>query len=216
MGLVGDDGGMSVNDEPHRKPIPPQSSQVGVDPTAPRALSIDEEWAVMMALEEERGRGRTSEPPPVPVAAPAAAHEDLSYLEPVVNPPSSTPVNPWRAPGTAPVPARDRWRWRWWRLCALPSLAFLAAISIVVVRLYGLAVDRGDPKSLIMPFLFLGTLWWNCIIHALYVACVRRMNPSIGFHVGAAIAAFVASSMVAFVCVWVFVTLVNVGVVAGA
>lgn len=216
MGLVGDDGGMSVNDESHRKPIPPQSSQVGVDPTAPRALSIDEEWAVMMALEEERGRGRTSEPPPVPVAAPAAAHEDLSYLEPVVNPPSSTPVNPWRAPGTAPVPARDRWRWRWWRLCALPSLAFLAAISIVVVRLYGLAVDRGDPKSLIMPLLFLGTLWWNCVIHALYVACVRRMNPSVGFHVGAAIAAFVASSMVAFVCVWVFVTLVNVGVVSGA
>ena len=101
-------------------------------------------------------------------------------------------------------------------MCALPSLAFLAAISVVVIRLYGLAVDRGDPKSLIMPFLFLGTLWWNCIIHALYVACVRRMNPSIGFHVGAAIAAFVASSMVAFVCVWVFVTLVNVGVVAGA
>lgn len=169
---------------------------------------------MMMALEEERGRGRTSEPPPV--AAPAAAHEDLSYLEPIVYPPSSAPVNPWRAPGPTPVSARDRWRWRWWRLCALPSLAFLAAISIVVVRLYGLAVDRGDPKSLIMPLLFLGTLWWNCVIHALYVACVRRMNPSIGFHIGAAIATFIASSMVAFVCVWVFVTLVNVGVVSGA
>lgn len=168
----------------------------------------------MMALEEERGRGSTSEPPPV--AAPAAAHEDLSYLESIVYPPSSTPVSPWRASAARPVPARDRWRWRWWRLCALPSLAFLAAISVVVVRLYGFAVDRGDPKSLIMPFLFLGTLWWNCVIHALYVACVRRMNPSIGFHVGAAIAAFVVSSMVAFVCVWVFVTLVNVGVVSGA
>lgn len=218
MGLVGDDGGMSVNDESHRKPSPPQS-QVGVDPTAPRALSIDEEWAVMMALEEERGRGRTSEPPPtppVPVAAPAAAHEDLSYLEPVVYPPSSTPVNPWRAPAARPVPARDRWRWRWWRLCALPSLAFLAAISVVVIRLYGYAVDRGDPKSLIMPFLFLGTLWWNCVIHALYVACVRRMNPSVGFHVGAAIATFVASSVLSFVCVWVFVTAVNLGVVSGA
>ena len=99
---------------------------------------------------------------------------------------------------------------------ALPSLAFLAAISVVVVRLYGQAVDRGYPKSLIMPFLFLGTLWWNCIIHALYVACVRRMNPSIGFHVGAAIAAFVVSSVAAFICVWVFVTAVNLGVVAGA
>ena len=214
MGLVGDDGGMSVNDEPHRKPSPPQSSQVGDDPTAPRALSIDEEWAVIMALEEERGRGRTSEPPPV--AAPAAAHDDLSYLEAIVYPPSSAPVNPWRAPGPTPVPTRDRWRWRWWRLWALPSLAFLTVVTVAVVRLYGQAVDRGDPKSLIIPFLFLGTLWWNCLIHALYVTCVRRMNPSIGFHVGAAIAAFVASSMVAFVCVWVFVTAVNLGVVAGA
>lgn len=205
---------MSVNDEPHRKPSSPQSSQVGDDPTVPRALSIDEEWAVMMALEEERGRGRTSKPPPV--AAPTATHEDLSYLEPIVYPPSSTPVNPWRAPGPTPVPMRDRWHWRWWRLWALPSLVCLAAISVVVVRLYGLAVDRGDPKSLIMPFLFLGTLWWNCVIHALYVACVRRMNPSVGFHFGAAIAAFVVSSVAAFVCVWVFVTLVNVGAVAGA
>lgn len=210
MGLVGDDGGMSVNDESSL----PQSSQVGGDPTAPRALSIDEEWAVMMALEEERGR--TSEPPPAPVAAPAAAHEDLSYLEPIINPPLSTPVNPWRAPATMPIPARDRWRWRWWRLFAVPSLAFLATISVVVVRIYGLAVDRGDPKSLIMPLLLLGTLWWNCVIHALYVACVRRMNPSIGFHIGAAIATFIASSMVAFVCVWVFVTAVNLGVVSGA
>ena len=204
---------MSVNDESHRKPIPPQSSQVGGDPTAPRALSIDEEWAVMMALEEERGRGRTSGPRPV--AAPAATHEDLSYLEPIVNPPSTVPDNPWRAPGATPMPARDRWRWKWWRLFAVPSLVCLAAISVVIVRLYGLAVDRGDPKSLIMPLLFLGTLWWNCVIHTLYVVCVRRMNPSVGFHVGAAIATFIASSMVAFVCVWVFVTAVNVGVVAG-
>ncbi len=204
---------MSVNDEPHRKPSPPGSPWSFGEPSVPRALSIDEEWAVMMALEEERGRGRTSEPPPV--AAPAAAHEDLSYLEPIVYPPSSPPVNPWRAPAARPVPARDRWRWRWWRLCALPSLAFLAAISVVVVRLYGLAVDRGDPKSLIMPFLFLGTLWWNCVIHALYVVCVRRMNPSVGFHVGAAIATFVASSVLSFVCVWVFVTAVNLGVVSG-
>lgn len=205
---------MSVNDEPHRTPSPPGAPWSSGEPSVPRALSIDEEWAMMMALEEERGRGRTSEPPPV--AAPAAAHEDLSYLEPIVYPPSSTPVNPWRAPAARPVSARDRWRWRWWRLCALPSLAFLAAISVVVVRLYGLAVDRGDPKSLIMPFLFLGTLWWNCIIHTLYVACVRRMNPSIGFHVGAAIATFVASSVLSFVCVWVFVTAVNLGVVSGA
>ena len=200
---------MSVNDE-SRKPSPPRSSQVGGDPTAPRTLSIDEEGGVMMALEEERGRGRgrTSEPPPVPVAAPAAAHEDLSYLEPI--------VNPWRAPATTPVQAGDRWRWRWWRLFALPSLAFLVVVSVVVVRLYGLAVDRGDPKSLIMPLLLLGTLWWNCVIHALYVACVRRMNPSIGFHIGAAIATFVASSVLSFVCVWAFVTAVNVGVVSGA
>ena len=63
---------------------------------------------------------------------------------------------------------------------------------------------------------FLGTLWWNCLIHALYVMCVRRMNPSVGFHIGTAIAAFVVSSVAAFVCVWVFVTAVNLGVVAGA
>ena len=211
---MGDDHGMSIDDESHRKPIPPRSERVGGDPAAPRALSIDEEWAAIMALEEDRGRGRTSEP--TPVAAPSGSHEDLSYLESIVYPTSSAPVNPWRAPGPTPVPTRDRWHWRWWRLWALPSLVCLAAISVVVVRLYGGAVDRGDPKSLIMPFLFLGALWWNCVIHALYVACVRGMNPSVGFHFGAAIAAFVVSSVAAFVCVWVFVTLVNVGVVAGA
>lgn len=211
---MGDDHGMSIDDESHRKPSPPRSERVGGDPVAPRALSIDEEWAAIMALEEERGRTHT--PEQTAVAVPAATQEDLSYLEPIVNPHSSAPLNPWRTPGPTPVPIRDRWHWRWWRLWALPSLVCLAAISVVIVRLYGGAVDRGDPKSLIMPFLFLGTLWWNCVIHALYVACVGRMNPSVGFHVGAAIAAFVVSSVTAFVCVWVFVTLVNVGVMAGA
>ena len=114
------------------------------------------------------------------------------------------------------MPGDNGWRWRWWRLWALPSLAFLTVVTVAVVRLYGQAVDRGDPKSLIMPFLFLVTLWWNCLIHALYVMCVRHMNPSVGFHIGAAIAAFVVSSVAAFVCVWVFVTAVNLGVVAGA
>ena len=75
---------------------------------------------------------------------------------------------------------------------------------------------HGNLKSLIMPFLFLGTLWWNCIIHTLYVMCVRRMNPSVGFHIGAAIAAFVASSVAAFVCVWMFVTAMNVGALPGS
>lgn len=156
MHAMGDDDGMSIDDESHRKPSPPRSERVGGDPVAPRALSIDEEWAVIMALEEERGRTHA------------------------------------------------------------PEQTAVAAVSVVVVRLYGDAVDRGDPKSLIMPFLLLGTLWWNCVIHALYVTCVRRMNPSAGFHVGAAIAAFVVSSVAAFVCVWMFVTAVNLGVVAGA
>ena len=205
---------MSVNDESHCKPSPPGSPWSSGEPSVPRALSIDEEWAMMMALEEERGR--THAPEQTAVAAPPPSHEDLSYLEPIVYPHSSAPVNPWRAPGPTPVPTRDRWRWGWWRLWALPSLVCLAAVSVVVVRLYGDAVDRGDPKSLIMPFLFLGTLWWNCVIHALYVTCVRRMNPSAGFHVGAAIAAFVVSSVAAFVSVWAFVTAVNLGVVAGA
>ena len=169
---------------------------------------------MIMALEEERGR--THAPEQTTVAVPAATQEDLSYIEPIVYPHSSAPVNPWRAPGPTPVPTRDRWRWGWWRLWALPSLVCLAAISVLVVRLYGDAVDRGDPKSLIMPFLFLGTLWWNCVIHALYVSCVRRVNPSVGFHVAAAIAAFVVSSVAAFVSVWAFVTAVNLGVVAGA
>ncbi len=214
MHAMGDDHGMSIDDESHRKPSPPRSERFGGDPVAPRALSIDEEWAVIMALEEERGR--THAPEQTAVAAPPPSQEDLSYLEPIVCPHSCTPVNHWRATGPTPVPMRDRWRWRWWRLWALPSLAFLVVVTVAVVRLYGGAVDRGDPKSLIMPFLFLGTLWWNCIIHTLYVTCVRRMNPSVGFHVGAAIAAFVVSSVAAFVCVWVFVTAVNLGVVAGA
>lgn len=214
MHAMGDDDGMSIDDESRRKSSPPWSAQESGDPVAPRALSIDEEWAVIMALEEERGR--THAPEQTAVAASPPSHEDLSYLEPIVYPHSSAPVNPWRAPGPTPVPTRDRWCWGWWRLWALPSLVCLAAVSVVVVRLYGDAVDRGDPKSLIMPFLFLGTLWWNCVIHALYVMCVRRMNPSAGFHVGAAIAAFVVSSVAAFVSVWAFVTAVNLGVVAGA
>ena len=211
---MGDDHGMSIDDESHRKPSPFRSAQESSAPVAPRALSIDEEWAVIMALEEERGR--THAPEQTAVAAPAATQEDLSYLEPIVTPHSSAPLNPWRTPGPTPVPTRGRWRWRWWRLWALPSLAFLTVVTVAVVRLYGQAVDHGDPKSLIMPFLFLGTLWWNCVIHALYVMCVRRMNPSVGFHFGAAIAAFVVSSVAAFVCVWGFVTAVNLGVVAGA
>lgn len=211
---MGDDHGMSIDDESHRKPSPFRSAQESSDPVAPRALSIDEEWAVIMALEEERSRAHA--PEQTAVAAPAATQEDLSYLEPIVTPHSSAPLNPWRTPGPTPVPTRGRWRWRWWRLWVLPSLAFLTVVTVAVVRLYGQAVDRGDPKSLIMPFLFLGTLWWNCLIHALYVMCVRHMNPSVGFHIGAAIATFVVSSVAAFVCVWVFVTAVNLGAVAGA
>lgn len=210
---MGDDHGMSIDDESHRKPSPFRSAQESSDPVAPRALSIDEEWAVIMALEGERGRAHA--PEQTAVAAPAATQEDLSYLEPIATPHSSAPLNPWRTPGPTPVPTRGRWRWRWWRLWALPSLAFLTVVTVAVVRLYGQAVDRGDPKSLIIPFLFLGTLWWNCLIHTLYVMCVRHMNPSVGFHIGAAIAAFVVSSVAAFVCVWVFVTAVNLGVVAG-
>ena len=211
---MGDDHGMSIDEESHRKSSPPWSAQESGDPVAPRALSIDEEWAVIMALEEERGRAHA--PERTAVAAPPPSQEDLSYLEPIVYPSTNTPMNPWRTPGAAYMPEGVRWRWRWWRLWALPSLAFLVVVTVAVVRLYGGAVDRGDPKSLIMPFLFLGTLWWNCIIHTLYVTCVRRMNPSVGFHIGAAIAAFVVSSVAAFVCVWVFVTAVNLGVVAGA
>ena len=211
---MGDDHGMSIDDESHRKPSPFRSAQESSAPVAPRALSIDEEWAVIMALEEERGRAHA--PEQTAVAAPAATQEDLSYLEPIATPPSCAPLNPWRTPGPTPVPTRGRWRWRWWRLWALPSLAFLVVVTVAIVRLYGQAVDRGDPKSLIMPFLFLGTLWWNCIIHTLYVTCVRRMNPSVGFHIGVAIAAFVVSSVAAFVCVWAFLTAVNLGVMAGA
>jgi len=205
---------MSIDDESHREPRPPTPSRIGGDPAAPRALSIDEEWAVIMALEEERCRAQTAEP--TSVASPAPTHEDLSYLEPIVYPGANDPVNPWRTRGAVAMPGDNGWRWRWWRLWALPSLAFLAAVTVAIVRLYEQAVDHGAPKSLIMPFLFLGTLWWNCLIHALYVVCVRRMNPSVGFHIGAAIAAFVASSVAAFVCVWMLVTAVNVGALPGS
>ena len=169
---------------------------------------------MIMALEEERGRAYAAEP--TPVASPAPTHEDLSYLEPIVYPGANDPVNPWRTHRAIAMPEDNGWHWRWWRLWVLPSLAFLAVVTVAVVRLYGQAVDHGDPKSLIMPFLLLGTLWWNCLIHALYVVCVRRMNPSVGFHIGAAIAAFVASSVAAFVCVWMFVTAMNVGALPGS
>ena len=154
---------MSIDDESHGEPSPPTPSRVGGDQAAPRALSIDEEWAVIMALEEERGRAHAAEP--TPVASPAPTHEDLSYLEPIVYPGANDPVNPWRTHGAVPIPE-----------------------------------DNG----------------WHCLIHALYVVCVRRMNPSVGFHIGAAIAAFVASSVAAFVCVWMFVTAVNLGALPGS
>lgn len=205
---------MSVNDEPYRKPSPPQSSQVGGDPVAPRALSIDEEWAVMMALEEERERGRATQP--TPFATPAAAHEDLSYLEPIVYPHSSAPVNPWRAPGPTPVPVGERWCWRWWRLFAVPSLAGVVTISFTIVRLYADVAAHGNASRIVVPFLFLGTLWWNCIIHALYFGCVKRVNPSLAFHVGAAIASLTVASIAAFLSVWAFIALVSGDVVAGA
>ena len=44
---MGDDHGMSIDDEPHSKPRPPRSAQESSDPVAPRALSIDEEWAMI-------------------------------------------------------------------------------------------------------------------------------------------------------------------------
>ena len=205
---------MSIDDESHREPSPLTPSRVGGAPAAPRALSIDEEWAVIMALEEERGRAHAADP--TPVTSPAPTHKDLSYLKPIVYPGTNDPVNPWHTHGVIVMPEDNRWHWRLWRLWALPNLAFLTVVTVAIVRLYEQAVDHGAPKSLIMPFLFLGTLWWNCLIHALYVACVRRMNPSVGFHIGAAIAAFVASSVAAFVCVWMFVTAVNVGTLPGS
>ena len=73
---MGDDHGMSIDDESHRKPSPFRSAQESSDPVAPRALSIDEEWAVIMALEEKRGRAHA--PEQTAVAAPAATQEDLS------------------------------------------------------------------------------------------------------------------------------------------
>lgn len=88
---MGNDHGMSIDDEPHRKPSPPRSAQESSAPVAPRALSIDEEWAVIMALEEERGRTHAAEP--TPVASPAPTHEDLSYLEPIVYPGANNPVD---------------------------------------------------------------------------------------------------------------------------
>ena len=140
---------------------------------------------MIMALEEERGRAHAAEP--TPVASPAPTHEDLSYLEPIVYPGANNPVNPWRTHRTIAMPEDNRWHWRWWRLWALPSLAFLTVATVAVVRLYGQAVDHGDLKSLIMPFLFLGTLWWNCNIHTLNVMSVRRMNPTVAYNIVASI-----------------------------
>ena len=40
MHAMGDDHGMSINDESHRKSSPPWSAQESGDPVAPRALSM--------------------------------------------------------------------------------------------------------------------------------------------------------------------------------
>lgn len=98
-------------------------------PTAPRALSIDEEWAIIQALDVERVVDAHA------IAPTSTTHvEDLSYLEPILN----------QSHTLHPLPASScktrSWRWRWWRLIAAHNLRVTVSICEQVAVHAGLAL----------------------------------------------------------------------------
>ena len=156
-------------------------------PTAPRALSIDEEWAIIQALDVERVDDAHA------IAPTSTTHvEDLSYLEPILNQ-SHTPH---------PLPASScktrSWRWRWWRLIAAHNLIGIGTITYLIAAVCQEAVSEGVPEKAILPLVFLCTLWWFCIPQTIYVAATKRFNPRPFFHIAAGFLSLVAATITGF------------------
>lgn len=158
-------------------------------PTAPRALSLDEEWAIIQALDVEHiGNAHA-------IAPASTTHvEDLSYLEPILNPPAvPAAVRRHSSSSTA-----SSWRWRWWRLIAVHNLIGIGILTHLIITVCQEAVSGGAPEKAIIPLVFLCTLWWFCIPQTIYVAATKRFNPRPFFHIAAGFLSLVAATITGF------------------
>ena len=158
-------------------------------PTAPRALSLDEEWAIIQALDVEHiGNAHA-------IAPASTTHvEDLSYLEPILYPPS-VPSDGRRH---SPSSTTRRWRWCWWRLIAVHNLIGIGTLTYLIVTVCQEAISGGAPEKAIIPLVFLCTLWWFCIPQTIYVAATKRFNPRPFFHIAAGFLSLVAATITGF------------------
>lgn len=144
-------------------------------PTAPRALSIDEEWAIIQALDVEHV-------------------EDLSYLEPILYPPSV----PAAGRRHSSLSTTSRWRWRWWRLIAVHNLIGIGTITYLIAAVCQEAISGGVPEKAIIPLVFLCALWWFCIPQTIYVVATKRFNPRPFFHIAAGFLSLVTATIIGF------------------
>lgn len=163
-------------------------------PTAPRALSLDEEWAIIQALDVERVDDAHAITP-----ASTTHVEDLSYLEPILYPPS-VPADGRRHSSSSTT---HRWRWRWWRLIAVHNLIGIGTLTYLIAAVCQEAVSGGVPEKAIIPLVFLCTLWWFCIPQTIYVATTKRFNPRPFFHIAAGFLSLVAATIIGFLSAFV-------------
>lgn len=160
-------------------------------PTAPRALSIDEEWAIIQALDVER----VDDTQAIASSKASSAHvEDLSYLEPILYPPSM----PAAGRRHSSLSTTSRWQWRWWRLIAVHNLIGIGILTHLIITVCQEAVSGGVPEKAIIPLVFLCTLWWFCIPQTIYVVATKRFNPRPFFHIAAGFLSLVAATIIGF------------------
>lgn len=169
-------------------------------PTAPRALSLDEEWAIIQALDVEHISN-------APTIAPASTThvENLSYLEPILYPPS-VPADVHRH--SSSITPR-RWRWRWWRLIAVHNLIGIGTITYLIAAVCQEAVSGGVPEKGIIPLVFLCTLWWFCVPQTIYVVATKRFNPRPFFHIAAGFLSLVAATITGFLSTFALYSLLK-------
>ena len=169
-------------------------------PTAPRALSIDEEWAIIQALDVERVDNAHM------IAPASTTHvEDLSYLEPILYPPS-VPAAGRRHSSSSTT---SSWRWRWWRLIAVHNLIGIGLLTHLIITVCQEAVSGGVPEKAIIPLVFLCTLWWFCIPQTIYVVATKRFNPRPFFHIAAGFLSLVAATITGFLSAFALYSLIK-------
>lgn len=171
-------------------------------PTAPRALSIDEEWAIIQALDVER----VDDAHAIASSRASSAHvEDLSYLEPILYPPS-VPTDVHRHSSSSTT---SRWQWRWWRLIAVHNLIGIGILTHLIITVCQEAVSGGVPEKAIIPLVFLCTLWWFCIPQTIYVVATKRFNPRPFFHIAAGFLSLVAAMIIGFLSAFALYSLIK-------